>query len=126
MLLDNGNRFREWAIASTSTYFVWGKPDVAVYLFYFLFAFIKCYPLLCGTHLNNNIMDTTKLQKHAIAYLLGVSLSDINSTEIDIENDIVIVHYTARYYNSPIKLRKVLSYMDMCDTVTVHGRSLIN
>lgn len=71
-------------------------------------------------------MKTTKLQNYAISYLLGVSISDINNTEIHFENDIIIVHYTIRYYNSPTKVRKVLSYMDVYETASVHGRALIN
>lgn len=71
-------------------------------------------------------MKTLKLQNYAIAYLLGVSFDDIKSVETYFKKDIIIVHYTARYYNSPVKLRKVLSYMDVYDTVIVHGRSLIS
>jgi len=71
-------------------------------------------------------MKTTKLQNYAIAYTLGVSVSDIKSIKMDIQNDIIIVHYTIRYYNSPTMARKVLSYTDIHSTVMIHGRSLIN
>lgn len=71
-------------------------------------------------------METTKLQNYAIAYTLGVSLSDIKSTAVDIENDTIIVHYNIRYYNSPTMARKILSYADIYDTVKTHGRTLCN
>lgn len=69
--------------------------------------------------------ETTKLQTYAIAYELGVAYKDISSTIVDAENDTIIVHYLARYYNSPIKLKKVLSYSDINDIATIHGRSLL-
>lgn len=68
-----------------------------MYLFYFLFAGVKCYALLCGRHLNFNIMKTIKQ--------LEQELKDLQQALKD--KTISVNEYSSFYYNVSQQIKKL-------------------